>query len=121
MQETIRSQGLRAIHQQLCRGEADVRAFYSTLPGSEPRCVVKPNMSAGSDSVFLCHSLDDTLRAFRAIDGAHNGLGNVNEGALCQEYLSGTEYVIDGVSRDGVYKVIAIWVCVYCVCFLIYI
>jgi hypothetical protein len=26
-----------------------------------------------------------------------------------QEYLDGTEYVIDSVSRDGVHKVVAIW------------
>jgi hypothetical protein len=29
----------------------------------------------------------------------------VHIGALCQEFLTGTEFVIDGVSRDGVYKV----------------
>lgn len=38
-----------------------------------------------------------------------NGLGQRNDGALCQEFLRGTEFVIDGVSRDGVYKVVAIW------------
>ncbi len=30
-------------------------------------------------------------------------------GALCQEYLHGREYVVDGVCRDGVYKITAIW------------
>jgi hypothetical protein len=43
------------------------------------------------------------------ISGNLNGLGQVNHGALCQEFLRGTEYVLDGVSRDGVYKVTAIW------------
>ena len=38
-----------------------------------------------------------------------NGLGQLNDGALCQEFLSGTEFVVDGVSRDGVYKITAIW------------
>lgn len=38
-----------------------------------------------------------------------NGLGQLNDGALCQEFLRGSEFVIDGVSRDGVYKVVAIW------------
>ena len=36
-------------------------------------------------------------------------MGQINTGALCQEYLSGIEYVIDGVSRDGIYKVVAVW------------
>ena len=38
-----------------------------------------------------------------------NGLGEVNDGALVQEFLDGTEYVIDSVSRDGHHKVTAIW------------
>jgi biotin carboxylase len=73
------------------------------------KCVVKPNESAGTDSVFLCTTVDEALRAFRAIHNNLNGLGQLNDGALCQEFLRGTEFVIDGVSRDGVYKVVAIW------------
>lgn len=38
-----------------------------------------------------------------------NGLGGVNEGALIQEFLDGTEYVVDTVSRGGVHRVCAIW------------
>ena len=45
------------------------------------------------------------MDAFNSINGHANGLGHMNDGALCQEFLSGTEFVIDGVSRDGVYKV----------------
>jgi biotin carboxylase len=71
--------------------------------------VVKPLESAGSDDVFLCNSQEDVREAFDTINGKVNGLGSVNEGALVQEYLDGTEYVIDSVSRDGVHKVVAIW------------
>src|SRR6476620_2282584 len=38
-----------------------------------------------------------------------SGLGNINTGVLVQEFLSGTEYVVDTVSRDGVHKVCAVW------------
>ena len=69
------------------------------------KCVVKPNESAGTDSVFLCNTPEEVLTAFTAIHNHSNGLGHTNDGALCQEFLSGTEFVIDGVSRDGVYKV----------------
>jgi hypothetical protein len=50
-----------------------------------------------------------TKAGFKAIDGFTNGLGQRNEGALIQEFLLGTEFVIDGISRDGVYKVVAVW------------
>ena len=59
--------------------------------------------------MFLCSSQADVKTAFETINGKVNGLGSVNEGALVQEFLDGTEYVIDTVSRDGVHKVIAIW------------
>jgi len=113
MQEEIRRRGVRAVTQALARSEADVTAFCdeltALLKGSPFKCVVKPNESAGTDSVFLCNSAAEALDAFRAINGHANGLGHTNHGALCQEFLSGTEFVIDGVSRDGVYKVTAIW------------
>ena len=67
------------------------------LKGAPFKCVVKPNESAGTDSVFLCNSPAEALDAFRTIDGHANGLGHTNHGALCQEFLSGTEFVIDGV------------------------
>ena len=41
--------------------------------------------------------------------GKVNSLGCVNEGVLVQEYLQGTEYVIDTCSFKGTHKVIALW------------
>lgn len=58
-----------------------------------------------SCSVHLCETALEAVAAFQSIDGHMNGLGHVNEGALCQEFLIGTEYVLDGVCRDGIYKV----------------
>jgi len=71
--------------------------------------VVKPIESAGSDDVFKCTSVAEVKAAFDKINGSTNLLGAANEGVLVQEFLDGTEYVIDSVSRDGVHKVTAIW------------
>ena len=112
MQETVREAGLRSIKQKLCRTEDDVTTFcdeVAALNGGKLLVVVKPNESAGSDSIFKCSTVNEVIDAFKAIHGHINGLGQVNDGALCQEFLQGTEYVVDGVSRDGVYKVCAIW------------
>ena len=107
MQETVRKAGLRSIKQKYCMSTADLVVFWESLGGS--RCVLKPNSSAGSDSVYLCESLVQAQTAFNNIAGKVNGLGAMNIGALAQEFLEGTEYVVDGVSRDGVYKVVSIW------------
>ena len=125
--QVVRAAGLRAVKQKLCFSSADVTQFCGELSavGSSGgfKCVVKPNESAGTDSVFLCHTPEEVQTAFSSIHGHSNGLGHENNGALCQEFLSGTEFVIDGVSRDGVYKVMEInicnclFVCLYvCVC-----
>lgn len=39
----------------------------------------------------------------------YSSLGLENKATLIQEYLSGIEYVVDTVSRDGVHKVVAVW------------
>lgn len=111
MQEAVKRAGLRSVDQRHCHSEHDVRDFVAHLAAKHLgiKCVVKPNQSMGTDSVFLCHSVEEALNAFNAIHGQINGLGRVNDGALCQEYLPGTEFVVDGVSRDGVYKVVAVW------------
>jgi biotin carboxylase len=116
MQEVIRSHGIRAAAQKLAATEEDVLGFVKQLQIIQGggafgnfKCVIKPNESGGTDSVFLCNTTEECLNAFNAIHGQINGLGNINVGALCQEYLQGNEYALDGVSRDGVYKVTAIW------------
>jgi hypothetical protein len=83
---------------------------FILTPLFRPAVLVTPSLvSLGSDSVYLCTSPEEVQVAFARINGQFNGLGMVNDGALCQEFLEGTEYVIDGVSRDGVYKVCWWW------------
>jgi len=70
---------------------------------------VKPIESAGSDGVTMCDSFADVHAAIDNLLGKVNGLGQINEGVLVQEFLAGTEYVIDGVSRNGSHKVVTVW------------
>ena len=87
-----------------------VEAFLDDLRPSPFVVVVKPIESGGSDGVHKCDNLDQVKAAFDNVNGAINALGMVNEGILVQEFLDGSEYVIDSVSRDGVHKVVAVWV-----------
>ena len=109
MGETVRSAGVRAVQQTKATQWADVEAFLGEWNPDPFVVVVKPIQSAGSDDVFKCTSVEEVRAAFDKINGAMNGLGLMNEGVLVQEFLDGTEYVIDSVSRDGVHKVTAIW------------
>jgi phosphoribosylamine-glycine ligase len=61
--------------------------------------------SIGTEDVCFVESLTEARRAFDTIIGKVNLFGEVNAKVLVQEFLQGTEYVVDCVSKDGVHKV----------------
>jgi biotin carboxylase len=109
MGETIRSAGIRSVKQVYATKWSDITNFLQTLNLEIFKVIVKPVDSAGSEDVTLCLSWNEVKIAFGNIIGKVNGLGLVNKAVLVQEYLEGTEYVVDCVSRDGEHKVVAIW------------
>jgi biotin carboxylase len=109
MGETVRAAGIRAVKQLYATKWGEISEFLSDWNPDPFKVIVKPVDSAGSEDVTLCLSVDDVKGAFDKIIGKVNGLGIVNKAVLVQEYLEGTEYVIDIVSRDGEHKVVAIW------------
>lgn len=110
MGEKIRRAGLRTVKQRSVTKWSQIVEFIEQeLKPSPFRVIVKPVESAGSDDVTLCTSMEEVKRAFGNIQGKINGLGLENTATLVQEFLEGTEYVVDTVSRDGVHKVVAVW------------
>eukprot|EP00928_Gymnodinium_smaydae_P019634 TRINITY_DN17541_c0_g1_i2.p1 TRINITY_DN17541_c0_g1~~TRINITY_DN17541_c0_g1_i2.p1 ORF type:complete len:469 (-),score=66.67 TRINITY_DN17541_c0_g1_i2:361-1767(-) len=108
--EAVRQTGLRAVQQALVSSEEPVRDFLARLAPSPFRVIVKPVASAGSEDVKLCYSEEEVLAHVRYILGKEvNVLGRKNDEVLVQEYLSGTEYIVDFVSRNGVHKCVAVW------------
>lgn len=63
--------------------------------------VVKPLESAGADGVYICRDLAACKGAFKALLGTRNKLSLENSQVLLQEYLVGTEYVVNMVSLNG--------------------
>lgn len=109
MGETVREAGVRAVIQAKCTKMEQLEEFIASMPQDPFKCIVKPIEAAGSEDVTLCHSPDEARAAFNHIVGKTNCVGLVNEGVLAQEYLEGTEYVIDTVSLNGKHKVTAVW------------
>ena len=109
MGEAVRAAGLRAVKQLRATEWAAIAAFIAAWRPEPVKVIVKPIESAGTDDVFLCGSLEAVQEAFLSVNGKVNGLGQVNEGVLVQEYLEGPEFVVDHVSRDGAHKCVAAW------------
>jgi glutathione synthase/RimK-type ligase-like ATP-grasp enzyme len=106
-QELAQAAGLRSVRQASGQCLADVEPF---LQSERYPLIVKPLDSAGSDGVKLCRSYEEAVDHVQALIGSPMVNGGFCEELLCQEYLQGKEYVVDNVSRDGVHKVVMVWV-----------
>ncbi|WNV77624.1 ATP-grasp domain-containing protein [Geodermatophilus sp. DSM 44513] len=104
--EAARRAGLRAARQILVDDEEKLRAWHAEIGG---RAVVKPVRSAGNDGVHFCDRPEDSVRAYRAIRDAVNIFSVRNEGVVAQEFLHGTEYVVNTVSYRGRHRVTDVW------------
>ncbi|MFJ2111365.1 MULTISPECIES: ATP-grasp domain-containing protein [unclassified Streptomyces] len=63
--------------------------------------MIKPRNSAGSDGCVISRDRHTALRAFRDIVDRRNLMGEVNEDVLVQEFLAGTQYIVNTVSLEG--------------------
>lgn len=106
-QELIKQAGLRGVRQAGSDKFEEVETFLKTE--SYP-VVLKPTESAGSDGVKLCYSFDEAKEHFQKLMSSQLVNGGDCPSVLCQEFLKGTEYVVDHVSRDGVHKTCMVWV-----------
>ncbi|MEU1214157.1 ATP-grasp domain-containing protein [Streptomyces sp. NPDC005791] len=106
MIETVREAGAPAVAQVLAPDLDTLLAWYEKVGG---RVVLKPVSSAGSDGVFFCDDADEVRKAFGSLIGTTSALGQDNHAVLAQEYLVGSEYIVNSVSLDGKHRVTDIW------------
>lgn len=71
--------------------------------------VVKPLDSAGSEDVRKCQSRDQVVQAFADITGKLNKFGSNNQQLLVQEFIGGTEFVLNTVSQEGTMIITDAW------------
>lgn len=107
MQEQLARRGVASIKQQLT---ADCDELQQWLASHDRWPVVlKPVQSAGTDGVFICHDLAQAIQAFDAILAKKDLFGSPNWEVLCQEFLAGEEFVINGIACQGEYFFTELW------------
>jgi len=106
-QELIKAAGMRSVRQAGSDKFEEVEEFLRTE--SYP-VVLKPIESAGSDGVKLCYTFEEAKEHFEILMDSQMVNGGACPAVLCQEFLRGTEYVVDHVSLDGVHKTVMVWV-----------
>jgi L-amino acid ligase len=73
------------------------------------KVIVKPCTSAGTDNVTVCRTEADIRAAFANIFHKTNRMGLFNEAVVIQEFLEGTEYIVNTVSFKGMHRVTDCW------------
>lgn len=106
MVETVRAAGLRAARQLRVSDADELAAWHRELGG---RVVLKPLRSAGSQGVSFCDTPQESVAAFLALSGADDVFSQRNDGAVAQEYLPGTEYMVNTVSSGGRHHLCDVW------------
>lgn len=105
-QEAVRAAGLRAVREAVGKEWHEVEAFCHTEPMP---IVVKPVESAGAEGVKICRSVEEARAHFEVLMRGQRKVGAQGAAVLLQEFLKGTEYVVDHVSRDGEHKTALVW------------
>lgn len=96
MQEQLAREGVVSINQRLI-ADCDELKQWLARHGRWP-VVLKPVQSAGTDGVFICHDFAQAIKAFDAILAKNDLFGGPNREVLCQEFLAGEEFVINGIA-----------------------
>ncbi|MGW7282687.1 ATP-grasp domain-containing protein [Streptomyces sp. NPDC054844] len=103
---TVAAAGLPTARQLTVDDAGQLEAWHARLGG---RVVVKPTRSARNDGVSVCDTPSESVAAYQRVRHAVNDFGLRNKGVVAQEYLNGTEFVVNTVSRDGRHRVTDTW------------
>ncbi|ADU72825.1 ATP-grasp domain-containing protein [Pantoea sp. At-9b] len=107
MNEAVGRAGLKVTPQTFSHDPEVLKKWFRQL--GKPKVVVKPLDSAGSDDVYICTNEKQIETAVLAITGKQNSMHNHNHNALIQQFIDGTEYVVNTVSLNGIHKVTDVW------------
>lgn len=106
MHDRLKAAGLRSMDHYLAHDFAGLLSWANS--GAWP-VVLKPQASAGTDSVTFCKNETELSEAFHRLHGATNQIGERNDAVLAQRFLAGQEYFINGISGNGRHVITEIW------------
>lgn len=106
MNQRIAEAGLPAVRQLLVTDPDELVDWHKAIDG---RIVLKPVDSGSGDGVTYCDTPEQAVAAYHRILGTENIFSYQTRHVVAQEYLTGTEYMVNSVSGDGRHHVCDIW------------
>lgn len=108
MQEALKQHGVRSIRSRLVHNVEEARAFWAELGVS--KAVIKPPASAGTVGLHFCASQKEVEEAVEEEIKKPDFFGVRSDSVLMQEFIAGTEYIVNTVSCNKIHRVTDVWV-----------
>lgn len=106
MYEALKKAGIRRIETAIVKNEEDIDRFWDD--NRIENAFMKLNVSASSFGNKLCKTREESKEYFRSMPKSSNLWGDDSE-ILIQEYIDGTEYIVNTVSCNGRHYITDIW------------
>ena len=108
MGEALGKAGLRRIETAVITCDDDIRRFWKDH--DLDKCVIKYSETAGTDGLKICSACEDAIAHYNVIKNRPNHYGKMGVDLLIQEYIGGTEYIVNSISCEGKHMITDIWV-----------
>ena len=108
MYEALGKAGIRRIESSFVKSESDIEDFWKRYELES--CVLKFAESAATIGLKICSSLEDAKEHYRFMRTIPTEFGESDAPILIQEYIGGTEYIVDTLSCDGRHMLTDVWV-----------
>lgn len=108
MHKACRDAGLRHIRGKMVYNTQEALEFWKSIGNKD--VVVKPTHSAGAVSVHICSNEQQIINGLNNIIGKPDTFGEINTGALIQEKIDGTEYIVNTLTCNGQTYITAVYV-----------
>lgn len=107
MQQALKDHGLRHIRGKIIHSAAEAEAFIDEE--GLGKTVVKHIDGMSSTGLHICDTRAQALAAVQLELGKTNGFGKETGAVLLQEFIAGTEYVVNTVSCNGKHCITDVW------------
>lgn len=108
MQEALKRAGLRHIRSLTVTSTQEAEDFWQEL--GVKRVVVKPLASAGTLGVHFCDTVEELRLHLDNLFADKDLFGRPISEVIIQEYIDGTEYIVNTASCGGVHRMTDMWV-----------
>lgn len=108
MQDALKRAGVRHIRSETVMSVSEALRFREEIGGG--RLVLKPRASTGTNGVHFCDTAEQTRFCFDKIMSSSDFFGTENSDVLVQEFIAGTEYIVNTASSNGIHRVTDMWV-----------